>query len=73
MTLNPDEKRHAREQAARADNVRSTVLFAVILVIVASPIIGMLMGIDPQAFSAYMAPVTGLAGTIVGYWFGQRT
>jgi hypothetical protein len=30
----------------------------------------MLLQLDPQTFGAFIAPVTGIAGTIVGYWFG---
>jgi hypothetical protein len=57
-------------EALRAVSVRSYVLLGVVAAVVAMPLIGMLLHLDPQAFGAYIAPVTGITGTIVGYWFG---
>jgi hypothetical protein len=57
-------------EALRAISVRSYVLLGVVAAVVAMPLIGMLLHLDPQAFGAYIAPVTGITGTIVGYWFG---
>jgi hypothetical protein len=57
-------------EALRAISVRSYVLLGVVAAVVAMPLIGMLLDLDPQAFGAYIAPVTGITGTIVGYWFG---
>jgi hypothetical protein len=34
------------------------------------PIIAMALRLDPTTFGSYLAPVTAIAGTIVGYWFG---
>jgi hypothetical protein len=62
----------AAEQAARGDNVRSYVLLAVVAAVVGTPIIAMLAGLDAEAFGQFLAPVTGIAGTVIGYWFGQR-
>jgi hypothetical protein len=53
-------------EALRSVSVRSYVLLGV----VAMPLIAMFFKLDPQAFGAYIAPVTGITGTIVGYWFG---
>jgi lipopolysaccharide export LptBFGC system permease protein LptF len=58
-------------QAARtAYNTRSLVLLLVVLAVVVMPLIAMANGLNPQSFGAYIAPVTGIAGTVVGYWFG---
>jgi hypothetical protein len=57
-------------EAHRAITVRGYVLLGVVAAVVAMPLIGMLLQLDPQAFGAYIAPVTGITGTIVGYWFG---
>jgi hypothetical protein len=37
---------------------------------VGMPVIAMVTKLDPQTFGSYIAPVTGIAGTVVGYWFG---
>jgi hypothetical protein len=50
---------------------RGVVLVLIVAAIVAMPIIAILSGLEATEFGTYMAPVTGIAGTIVGYWFGQ--
>lgn len=50
---------------------RGVVLLLIVAAIVAMPIIAILSGLEATEFGTYMAPVTGIAGTIVGYWFGQ--
>jgi hypothetical protein len=30
----------------------------------------LLFDVDAESFGTYIAPVTGIAGTVVGYWFG---
>jgi hypothetical protein len=56
--------------ARRAYNTRSIVLLLVVLAIVLMPIIGIIGHLNPQSFGTFIAPVTGIAGTVVGYWFG---
>jgi hypothetical protein len=34
-------------------------------------IIAIFRDLEPQAFETHIAPVTGNAGTVVGYWFGS--
>jgi hypothetical protein len=55
---------------ARADFFRAIALITVVVAIVATPIYAMAAKVSPQAFAAYIAPVTGIAGAVVGYWFG---
>lgn len=52
-------------------STRSTVLLLVVLAVVSMPIMAIIIGLDPEAFGAYIAPVTAIAGTVVGYWFGS--
>jgi hypothetical protein len=57
--------------AVRAYNTRSIVLLLVVLAVVAMPIIAILLKLAPADFGTFIAPVTGIAGTVVGYWFGS--
>lgn len=59
------------EASRRAYQARSIVLLLVVLAVVAMPVIAILIGLSPEDFGAYIAPVTGIAGTVVGYWFGS--
>jgi hypothetical protein len=63
----------AAKQAAQGAAVRSWVLLAIVAAIILMPVVGMLVGIQAQTFSQFIAPVTGIGGTVLGYWFGQRT
>ncbi|HTZ92701.1 MAG TPA: hypothetical protein VMB74_09930 [Streptosporangiaceae bacterium] len=64
----------ARAAVDRADrnnwNARSITLYLVVLAVVIMPVIAMTTKLSPQTFGSYIAPVTGIAGTVVGYWFG---
>jgi hypothetical protein len=61
----------AVDQADRSNfNARSITLYLVVLAVVAMPAIAMIIKLSPEAFGSYIAPVTGIAGTVVGYWFG---
>jgi hypothetical protein len=55
---------------SRADLFRAIALITVIVAIVATPIYAMTAKVNSQAFAAYIAPVTGIAGAVIGYWFG---
>jgi hypothetical protein len=57
-------------EARRAYAARSMVLLLVVLALVLMPILAMWIGLEPETLGTYMAPITGIAGTIVGYWFG---
>jgi hypothetical protein len=64
---------NATRQSARGESIRGWVLLAIVFAIILMPIIGMAVGIQAQTFSQFIAPVTGIGGTVLGYWFGQRT
>lgn len=55
----------------RAEGVRGWALVAVVFAIIASPWVAMVAGIAAKDFSLYVTPVTGIAGAIIGYWFGS--
>jgi hypothetical protein len=55
---------------ARAEFVRAIALVVVVVAIVATPIYAMAAKVVPEDFSTYIAPVTGIAGAVIGYWFG---
>ena len=52
-------------------NARSVALYLLVLAVVMMPPIAMIIGLEPEAFGSYIAPVTAIAGTVVGYWFGS--
>jgi uncharacterized membrane protein len=58
------------QDAKRSYNTRSIVLLLVVLAVVLMPIIAIFVHVPPTDFGTYIAPVTGIAGTVVGYWFG---
>ncbi|MFI1032223.1 hypothetical protein [Streptomyces sp. NPDC020951] len=54
------------------DRTRGIVLYLVVAALVLMPIFAMTnWGVSAEQFAQYVAPVTGIAGTILGYWFGQ--
>ncbi|MFJ3707294.1 hypothetical protein [Streptomyces sp. NPDC090053] len=72
------DRRHRAELAydqtgliRRAEGVRGWALVAVVFAIIASPWVAMIAGVAAKDFSLYITPVTGIAGAIIGYWFGQ--
>jgi hypothetical protein len=59
-------------ESKRAYNTRNIVLLLVVLAVVLMPIVAIIAGLSPQDLGSFIAPVTGIAGTVVGYWFGER-
>ncbi len=55
-----------------ADKIRSFVLVLVVLAVVATPIYAMARDVLPTAFLQYVAPITAISGTVLGYWFGLQ-
>jgi hypothetical protein len=54
------------------DRVRSIILYLVVLALVTTPLVAMgLFHTTAEEFSQYIAPITGIAGTVLGYWFGR--
>ncbi len=58
------------KQTRYAYFARTMALLLVVLAVVAMPIFAMMKNLAPESFGTYIAPVTGIAGTVVGYWFG---
>jgi hypothetical protein len=50
--------------------VRTAVLVVVVAAVAALSIAALVLRLDAQQFTVYLAPVTGMAGTVLGYWFG---
>jgi hypothetical protein len=61
------------EQAGKSDAARSWTLLAIVAAIVLMPAIGIVSGVAAQSFSQFIAPITGIAGTVIGYWFSQQS
>jgi dihydroxyacetone kinase-like predicted kinase len=51
--------------------VRSVVLLVVVLAVSVMSTVALALQVEPQRFTAYLAPVIGMAGTVIGYWFGS--
>jgi hypothetical protein len=51
--------------------VRSVILVMVVAVVAAMSIIALVLQLDPHVFTTYLAPIVGIAGTVIGYWFGS--
>lgn len=51
---------------------RMIPLFFITAAIIAYPFYGMLTHMAPQSLAQYMAPLIGLGGAIIGYWFGWQ-
>ncbi len=60
-----------RQAERTAWNARSVALYLLVFAVVLMPVIAILAGIIPQDFGSYVAPITGIAGTVVGYWFSR--
>lgn len=50
--------------------VRTAVLVIVVGAVAVISMVGLLRGLEAQQFTLYLAPLTGMAGTVIGYWFG---
>jgi hypothetical protein len=45
----------------------------VVVAVVVYPFYALIVHIAPATLSQVIAPITGIAGAIVGYWFGQAS
>ena len=62
----------AEAESGRRDALfRGYVLYVVVAAVVLLPFVAIILQLKPETFGSYVAPVTGIAGTIVGYWFGS--
>jgi hypothetical protein len=60
----------SNRRALFASEVRSFILLLVVLGVLSMPFIAIWKDLPPEHFGTLIAPVTALAGTVVGYWFG---
>lgn len=59
------------ESGRRDALFRGYALYVVVAAVVLLPFVAIFLQLKPETFGSYVAPVTGIAGTIVGYWFGS--
>jgi hypothetical protein len=52
---------------------RGISLMLVVLALVLYPMYALIFNIHGSTLSEVVAPVTGIAGAVVGYWFGQAS
>jgi hypothetical protein len=52
---------------------RGISLMLVVIALVLYPLYALIFKISGSMLSEAVAPVTGIAGAIVGYWFGQAS
>ncbi|MGB9474037.1 MAG: hypothetical protein WCE87_03090, partial [Candidatus Udaeobacter sp.] len=57
---------------ANLDMMRSIVLALVVVAAVVAPIVAISHKMDPAVFVQYITPITGITGTVLGYWFGRQ-
>jgi hypothetical protein len=50
---------------------RGIALLLVVIAVVVYPLYALIFAISGSTLSQLIAPVTGIAGAVVGYWFGQ--
>lgn len=53
--------------------IRGIALMLVVLAMVLYPMYALIVGIPGTTLADVIAPVTGIAGAVVGYWFGQAS
>lgn len=60
------------EQASQLQTFfRGVPLILIVVAVIGYPLYAMIYQIPPQDLAQYVAPITGLAGAMVGYWFGS--
>jgi len=50
---------------------RLVPLYLIVVVLVSYPYVAAITGMSASDMTQYISPVTGLAGAVIGYWFGQ--
>lgn len=53
--------------------IRGMALILVVLALVVYPLYALIFAIPGTVLADVIAPVTGIAGAVVGYWFGQAS
>jgi hypothetical protein len=54
-------------------SLRAFVTMSLISAIIVTVLLGILLRLPTEAFAAYIAPLSALAGTALGYWFGSES
>jgi NAD/NADP transhydrogenase beta subunit len=81
-------EQHAREEAAKLggelsrervkiESREAWVRFSLATLLIVGAVLGVLLaiaiGLDAQSVAQYLAPISGLAGIAVGYFFGRQS
>lgn len=53
--------------------IRGIALLLVVVAVVTYPMFALIVGVEGSRLAESIAPITGIAGAIVGYWFGQAS
>jgi hypothetical protein len=53
-------------------SLRAFVTISLISAIIVTVLLGIILRLPTEAFAAYIAPLSALAGTALGYWFGSE-
>ena len=70
--LRAELEARASETNARAESIRGYVVMGIVAALTVSPVVAMALDVAADEFGQLIAPVTGVAGTVIGYWFGNR-
>jgi hypothetical protein len=54
------------------NSLRALITIGVTAAVIVVVVLGIALRIPTDQFSAYMAPLLVLAGTVLGYWFGSE-
>ena len=62
-----------QQRVSQAEMFRGIALLVLLVFLVLAPLFAFVKGIRPPDYAQYLAPITGIAGTVFGYWFGQQS
>src|SRR6516162_3785399 len=68
-----DIQEHQQHRLTLETWIRGITLVIVIVAIVGYPAWTLVFNMDTQKMLDAIAPVTGIAGAVIGYWFGQAS
>lgn len=74
VTVGAPVVRHRDEYRLNIETwFRGIALMLVVIAVVLYPFYALVAHIAPATLSQVIAPITGIAGAVVGYWFGQSS
>lgn len=73
MTAMSDIRQHEQHRLNLETWFRGIALMLVVIAIVFYPLYALIFRVPGTTLADIVAPVTGIAGAVVGYWFGQAS